>query len=87
MDRFRIEFQIQQYDAEGDDWNEIGFGSSGSWDDLESAVHIVNSMVQNQEWETEHWQPDAASVGTATRSTTGLRRGSEPSDVPLRGAS
>jgi hypothetical protein len=59
---YRIEFAItRRADAE-DDFTEIGFGSSGAWDDLAACTHMVDSMVTNGEWETEAGQPDPEDV-------------------------
>lgn len=30
---------------------EIGFGSSGAWNDIDSAVHCAYSYLQRNEWE------------------------------------
>ena len=59
---YRIEFSIQRCtDPEGGEFVEIGFGSSGEWADLDMASHMVTSLVDNGEWETElgHPSPDA----------------------------
>jgi hypothetical protein len=58
---YRIEFSIQRGNGNGD-FAEIGFGSSGTWEDLDTAAHMVNSVVQNQDWETGPDMPDPASI-------------------------
>lgn len=61
MPEFRIEFQIQRADDDGE-FEEIGFGSSGAWSDVDQAMHIASSAVQNREWETLPGQPDPSAV-------------------------
>ena len=58
MAEYRIEFTIQPRDSNGGDFEDIGFGSSGAWGDLDTAAHMVNSAVQNREWETGPGMPD-----------------------------
>lgn len=59
---YRIVFQIQrQLDGE-DDFTEIGFGSSGAWGSVEQACHIVGSLIDNGNWETEPGMPDPSDV-------------------------
>jgi hypothetical protein len=52
MAEYRIEFSIQRRDEGAEDFEEIGFGSSGAWSDVDQAVYEVQSAVQNREWET-----------------------------------
>lgn len=54
---FRITFSIQRQRPQDDDFAEVGFGSSGCWDDVDSALHDLTSIVQRREWETEPGQP------------------------------
>lgn len=37
---------------------EVGFGSSGEWDDVTSALHAMSSDVQCRLWETSDGMPD-----------------------------
>lgn len=62
MAEYRIEFVIQRAGKDGDDFEEIGFGSSGAWRDLDQCAHMLTSAVQNGVWETEAGQPDPADV-------------------------
>lgn len=62
MTEYRIEFSIQGRGPDDDDFSEIGFGSSGSWDSVDQAAHIVNSMAQNWEWETTPGMPEPKSI-------------------------
>jgi len=60
MTDYRIEFTIQRR-GEGDaDFTEIGFGSSGSWSSLAGALYEVESIVDNQAWETQPGMPEPA---------------------------
>lgn len=52
MPEYRIDFSITRRDDGADDFVEIGFGSSGAWDDVDAAAHAVQSAVQHREWET-----------------------------------
>ena len=54
---FRIEYTIQRSE-DGEEFNDIGFGSSGSWDDIDAALHSMDSDVQNRSWETTGDMPD-----------------------------
>ncbi len=54
---YRIEFSVQRRRVEDDDFVEIGFGSSGSWDDLGVCSHMVNTIVQGREWQTTGTMP------------------------------
>lgn len=59
---YRIEYTIQRQREGEEDFAEIGFGSSGTWDDLDACAHMVASAVANGEWETEGDQPDPDEV-------------------------
>jgi hypothetical protein len=58
MDEFRIDYTITRRRAGEADFTEIGFGSSGTWSDVDQAVHIVSSEVQSRSWETSSDMPD-----------------------------
>ena len=58
---YRIEFTIQRSTGNGE-YEDIGFGSSGSWSDPDQAAHMVTSAVQNREWETEAGMPDPTEI-------------------------
>jgi hypothetical protein len=64
MPEFRIEYSIQQAANEDEKFVEIGFGSSGSWSTVNSALYAVDSQVQNRQWETEPGMPDPDEVDT-----------------------
>lgn len=61
---YRIEFSIQRcVDRDVDEeFVEIGFGSSGAWDDLDACVHSLDSGITNGEWETSAGMPDRDEV-------------------------
>ena len=50
--RVRITFEIHEVDDGGGDGAEIGFGSSGAYTDIEAALYEVQSIIQNEQWET-----------------------------------
>ena len=50
---YRIEYSIQHAVASGEDFTEVGFGSSGAWNDLDAALYALQSDIQNGAWETE----------------------------------
>ncbi len=57
-DEFRIEFSItRRRDGEAD-FAEVGFGSSGAWQDVAGALYDVQSIVENRQWETSPGMPD-----------------------------
>lgn len=61
---YRIEYTIQRTvgDPEDQDFEEIGFGSSGVWSSLDQAAHILATAIQTAEWETEHGMPEPTDV-------------------------
>ena len=59
---YRIEYTIVVSDDEWESQREIGFGSSGGWRDVDSAVYAVSSEVQNRLWETEGDMPEPEEV-------------------------
>ena len=61
---YRIEYTIQRTvgDPENYEFDDIGFGSSASWADLDQAAHILASAVQTGGWETEPGMPDPDEV-------------------------
>jgi hypothetical protein len=62
MSEYRIDYTITRRRDGEDDFTEIGFGSSGAWDDLAACTHMVNSAVTNGVWETEPGQPDPVDI-------------------------
>ena len=62
MSEYRIEYQIQRRKPGGEDFEEIGFGSSGAWGAVDTALYAVQSNVQNRQWETEKHMPDPTSI-------------------------
>lgn len=62
MSDYRIEFQVQRREPGDEDFTEIGFGSSGGWGSVDQAAHILQSMVDHREWETEGAMPDPDTV-------------------------
>lgn len=62
MAEYRIEYSIQKQNSDDEDFTEIGFGSSGSWNDVDSALHAATSDIQNRNWETTPNMPYASEV-------------------------
>jgi len=58
VSEFRIEYTIQRADGDSEKFEDIGFGSSGSWDNIDAALYSVTSDVQNRSWETKPGMPD-----------------------------
>ena len=54
---YRIEYSIQRSHPDGD-FEEVGFGSSGTWDGIDAALHAVSSDIQSRTWETEPGMPE-----------------------------
>lgn len=72
MAEYEIVFQIRRAEDFGSEpGEEIGFGASGAWSDLEAAVHSLASMVTNGEWETEGGRPKPEDVIDAIRQEAG----------------
>ena len=55
---FRIEFTIMRRRDGEEDFTEIGFGSSGAWSEVDQAMYMASSTVQNREWETSPGMPE-----------------------------
>lgn len=68
---YRIEFTIQRRLEDEDDFTDIGFGSSGTWGDLDAATHWLSSGIANGEWETEPGMPDPSEVRKGIRTQGG----------------
>lgn len=58
---YRIDFTIERR-RPGEDFTEVRYGSSGAWSSIDQAAHIVQSAVQNGEWETTAGMPDQAEL-------------------------
>lgn len=65
MSEYRIEYSIQRKTTDDDDFVEVGFGSSGTWDDIDTALHSAGSDIQNHNWETTPEMPDPSEVDNA----------------------
>lgn len=59
---YRIEFQIQRRLDGGDDFTEVGFGSSGAWSSVNQASHMTASAIENRMWENTPDQPRSEEV-------------------------
>lgn len=59
---YRIDFTITRCRDGEDDFSEIGFGSSGAWDDLNACTHWIGSAIESGEWETTPGMPDPENV-------------------------
>ena len=60
MSEFRIDYTIKRRQPGEDDFTEVGFGSSGTWGDVDKAAHMLQSAIEHQEWETTPGMPDPA---------------------------
>lgn len=58
MTEYRIEYTITMRRDGEDDFEEIGFGSSGAWATVDQAAHMLESAVEHREWETSEGMPD-----------------------------
>lgn len=59
---YRIEYVIQRMLPGEDDFSEIGFGSSGGWSGVQSALYSASTDIQRYDWETEHGMPDPEEI-------------------------
>ncbi len=62
MTQYRIDFTITRRLPGEDDYTEIGFGSSGAASTVEHAAHLLQSGIENGEWETDPGMPDPDEV-------------------------
>lgn len=58
---YRIDYTITRRE-DGEDFTEIGFGSSGAWETVGAAEHAMASDIENRQWETKPGMPDPESV-------------------------
>lgn len=61
MTEYRINYTIERT-TDGEDYEEIGFGSSGAWGDLRQCSHMIATDIETCGWETEVGHPDPESV-------------------------
>jgi len=59
---YRIEFSIQRAEDDGGDYEEIGFGTSFSHAIIDAALYDVDSIIQNDMWETSGDMPEPQGV-------------------------
>ena len=59
---YRIDFTITYRGPDGDDFKEIGFGSSAGRESVNAAAGDVEAIVQNRIWETSGDMPDPETV-------------------------
>lgn len=63
---YRINYMIERRErGYGEDFAEIGFGSSGGWDSPEQCAHMVLTDVQHYGWETLGDYPDPQEIKAA----------------------
>ena len=62
MAEYRILFSIERADDGGDDFAEVGFGSSSAWGSISAALHDLDSIIGNGQWETEGDMPDPDAI-------------------------
>ena len=65
MSEYRIDFTITGRGPDDEDFQEIGYGSSGAWSTVDQAAHMVESAIRNREWETAPGMPDPLEAGDA----------------------
>lgn len=62
MAEYRIEYSVQRAESDSDDFSEIGFGSSGTWDTPGAAIFSASSAIQDYAWETDKGMPTPESI-------------------------
>lgn len=62
MSSYRMDFSIQRAGDEGGDYEEIGFGASFSRETIDAALYDVDSIIQNDMWETSGDMPEPKDV-------------------------
>ncbi|MFP6334312.1 hypothetical protein [Bacillus subtilis] len=68
---YRINYTIERT-TDGENYEEIGFGSSGAWSDIRQCSHMIASDIDNGTWETEPGHPDPESVKRDIEEEAGL---------------
>lgn len=59
---YRIDYTITRRGPSDEDFEEIGFGSSGAWETIDAAEHAMGSDVENYQWETSGDMPDPQEI-------------------------
>ena len=59
---YRITYAIEAAIVDTDEWEEIGFGSSGAWSSVDAAAYDVECQIQSRAWEVEGGMPDPRSI-------------------------
>ena len=80
MSEYRIEYSIQKLRDGAEDFTEIGFGSSGAWDDLDQCAHILTSAVENRKWEMP--SPETPTRGDGCACGVTATHGPHESELP-----
>lgn len=62
MSTYRVEFSIQRRIRDEEDFEEVGFGSTGSHKSIGDCEWEVGSMLQNRIWETTDGMPEPEEV-------------------------
>jgi len=58
-EEYRITYALEARGEDDDDFEEVGFGSSCSWDTLKECEHDIGSQIDNYGWEyTEGVHPE-----------------------------
>ena len=59
---YRIDYTITRRKPGDEDFEEVGFGSSGAWENIAAASYAMESDIENRQWETKPGQPDPDSL-------------------------
>lgn len=59
---YRIDYTITRRQVGDEDFAEVGFGSSGAWENINAASYAMESDIQNRQWETSEGMPDPDSL-------------------------
>lgn len=59
---YRIEYTVQRRQDGEQGFTDIGFGSSGAWDNIDAALYAAQSDIERRNWETEPGMPEPADV-------------------------
>jgi hypothetical protein len=58
MPEYRIDYTITRRRDGDEDFKKIGFGSSGTWENIDAAAYAMDSDIENRQWETRRGMPD-----------------------------
>lgn len=59
---YDIIYTVRRRESEDDDFEEIGFGASGTWGTPQEAIEVIAAYVEHYNWETDDTMPDPEEI-------------------------